>query len=116
MSVKLQRVLTYFTREIEDIYIRENFQRVRDYLRNDPVSRTQFTFLTHTFDTASTYSATLDIAHGAGFQPKDIILLSITDDDAATITWNYDDFTETTLNVTVSAACTIRAFVGRYGD
>ena len=114
MAGKLQRVLSYFSREVEDIYARENFQRIREFFRNDPVIQSQFTFFTHDF-AALAYPYTTDVPHTLTFTPKDVILLSVTNDDATTVTWNYDDFTATTLSITVSADCTIRAFVGRYG-
>lgn len=118
MAGQLQRVLNYFTREIQDAYIRENFQRLREYFRNDPVVQSQFTFATYDISDKSpspAYPFTQDVPHALKFTPTDVILLSVTNDDAASVTFNYDDFTDTTLNITVSAACTVRAFVGRYG-
>ena len=112
MARPLQRILNYFTREIENPYIRENFQRIREYFRDEPILRSQFTFVTETF--TNTASTTFDVPHGLSFTPTDIIFLSVTDDDAATVTFNYDDFTDSTISVTVSAACTIRLFAGRY--
>jgi hypothetical protein len=109
-------LLKLFTTEIADKYIRENFLRLDKYLRADVFGRCQFRFFEYTVENRGTFPLTLEVPHSLGFRPKDIITLSVADSDAATLAWNYDDFTRTNLSFTVSAACTIRAFVGRYGE
>lgn len=112
MSRRLQRILGYFTREIQDDYIRENFQRIREFFRDDAIIKGQFEFFTVTFASATT----LTPLHGLSFTPKDVILLSVTDADSAAITWHWDDFSDTTIKVQADAACTIRAYIGRYEE
>ena len=117
--MSLQRVLDYYLTEITDNYIRENFQRIREFLRDDPVQKTKFEFFklnTRDIDEGASYPITLEPQHFLSFQPRDVILLSVVDSDQATVTWNYDDFNSQTISLTASAACTIRALVGRYEE
>lgn len=104
-------LLKLFKTEVLDKYIRENFQRLEDRANVDVFDLGRFKFLTYAVGSAST----AELQHNLGFQPKDVIALSVSPDNT-TVTWNTDDFTRTTLSVTVSAACTVRALVGRYGD
>lgn len=104
--------------EITDNLIRENFKRLNDFIVGDILRKGNFKFFTYTVveQPTTSYPLTLSIIHNLGFQPKDIIQLSVSNPDSATVTWNYDDFSMTHVNFTVSAACTVRVFLGRYED
>lgn len=105
--------LKLFTNEIKDQYLQENFIRLEDFFREDPLQKFGFKFQEITFTAAVTARA---VRHFLMFTPKDIIQLSVTRPDSVTVTWHYDDFNETNLYVTTSGACTIRILVGRYEE
>lgn len=110
-------IITLFQREILDKYIRDNFRKLQDYINADPFAKGVFKFFT--FDLASDvthgYPRTLDVAHHLSFTPKDVLQLSVSP-DTVTVTWKPDSFTDSTVRVTFSAACTVRAFIGRYEE
>jgi len=114
--MSLQRVLNYYVREIADSYVKENFQRIREFLRDDPWQKGEFKVFTIEFPSTLTFPATLTPKHFLNFTPRDVVMLSVVDDDGATITWHYDDFNAETVKVQASAACTVRAFIGRYEE
>ncbi len=107
-----------FRAEIADKFSRENFAKIGDYLQDEPFRKGQFKFLEIDLTRATPaggYPATLDTPHGLSFIPKDVIMTAVIP-GTATVTWNYDSFTRSYLNLTISAAVTIRAYVGRYGE
>lgn len=97
------------TKEIDDIYIQENFKRLGDYFIEDAITRSKFEFLTVTFTGSST---NFKLQHKLGYVPKDVILMHNLNN--ATVTFSYSSFDETSIVVTVSAATTLRMLVGRY--
>lgn len=66
--------------------------------------------------TASYSAAVTDgkIAHGLGWVPRDVIVLK--EHPASTLTLNWDDFDDTYIYVTTSAACELRLFAGSYKE
>lgn len=98
-------------KDIDDTYIRENFKRLSDFLREFPLFRGEWAFFTLTFDAAVT---NLKVAHGLGFKPLDIIQTSIT--GAGSITFNYSLFNSETLDITTTDACVVRCFIGAYSE
>lgn len=100
-----------FRKELDNQYLRDNFQRLIDYFTKDAITRCGFMFIEITASSAVT---TADFPHGLGYEPKDMIIMSIT--GGATVTVNYDRFTDTYVNLTTSAATTIRALIGRYNN
>lgn len=114
--MSLARVRKLFTTEVQDRFSRENFLRLKNYLRDEAVLKTQFKFFEYTFGPNLSYSATVEIPHKLGFRPKDTIQLSVMNADDAVITWHYDDFTNTHVKITADKACTVRALLGRYED
>lgn len=116
------RLLKLFKTEIADRFVRENFSRVERYASSDVFSKGNFTFfeLALASDKATGYPATKEVTHALGFVPKDVLQLAVTPDTTTgyqtVVTWNFEDFTSTTLSITISAACTVRAFIGRYGE
>lgn len=96
-------------KEIEDIYTQENFKRLGEYFRIDPVTRCRFEFL----ETVIPGSVTnMQVFHRLGYVPKDVILLH--NSTNATVTFGYSLFTDEAVYVTSSAATTLRFLVGRY--
>ena len=110
-------MIQLFTIEILDEKIRENFRRLLSFFKDDPWQKGNFKFmeLTLASDTATGYPATMEVSHRLGFVPKDVVQTSVLP-TSVTVTWNYASFTRTTLSVTISAAVTLRAYVGRYGE
>lgn len=96
---------------IEDEYVRENFERLSNFLLNDGLLRGEWKFFTITFTAAVT---NLKYPHHLGFLPKDILQTSKT--GAGSITFNYDLFTATNLDITTTGACVVRFFAGSYKD
>ncbi len=104
-------MLRLFLERISDPYTRDQFQKVFEYVRDTAILRGEFKFFSYTFTKAET---NYRIPHGLGFLPLDVLQTSLT--GAGTLTWNYTLFTDTYLDVTTSAACVVRAFIGRYGE
>lgn len=104
-------MIKFFLQEIKDLFVRENFISLNRLLRSEATLKGNFKFFTYTFTAAATGAT---IQHTFGFVPKDVILLSVT--NGATVTFNYDNFTRTTIEVTSDAATTFRAFFGKYED
>lgn len=93
------------TREISDLYTRENFQKLNDFVRNSLLA--DFKFFEWTLKAGKQ-----PVRHGLGFKPKDVLLLHVS--PAASITWHHSETTVEDLSVTASVACTIRVFAGTY--
>lgn len=107
-----------FKTGVTDPLVQENFTKLDEYLQNEPFRKGQFKFMELDLTLATPaggYPATLDIPHGLGFIPKDIVVTAVVP-GTATVVWNWNDFTRTYLNATISAAVVIRAYVGRYGE
>ncbi len=75
---------------------------------SQPLLNSRFKF----FEIAFTAAGTFKVAHALGFQPQDVIHTSTT--GAGAITWNFGSFDTTDISVTVTDACTVRAFIGSY--
>lgn len=111
------RLLKLFKTEIVDSFLRENFSRIEKYAAESLFDKGNFSFFSFVLgsDVTVGYPATFDVQHRLSFLPTDVIQLNVTPDTAA-VTWNYDSFTRSTVNITVDKACTVRAFIGRYGE
>jgi len=106
----------FIYKDIKDVYIRENFKRLARFLQTWPLFRGEWAFFEETFDSAVT---DLDIAHGLGFKPQDIILTGVSGAGITgfgIITFNFDSFDETNINVSTTGACTVRFFAGAYKE
>lgn len=99
-------------REVDDPIIRENFRRVSDFFREDPLTKATFDFVSYDLK-ATTYPATVSVAHTFDFVPKDVITTSVVGGD---LIWEYAQFTRSLLFATISAPLTVRAFVGSYAE
>ena len=111
------RLLKLFKTEIVDQYLRENFSRIEKYAAESIFDKGNFSFFQFALGSDITvgYPATFDVQHRLSFRPTDVIQISVSPDDAV-VTWNSDSFTRSTVNITVDKACTVRAFIGRYGE
>lgn len=97
---------------IDDPKVQENLRRVSDFLRECPLLKGDFSFYELSLS-APTYPATVRYPHSLGYVPKDVLVTSST---GGTVTWNYASFTRTHLSVTISAAATVRCFLGSYAE
>ncbi len=105
--------IDYDVGPVNDSSTRDILQRIRNFIRDFPLFNGDWKFFEITFERGEDSKK---IPHGLTFIPKDVIQTAIINgtDDAAAVIWNYSYFDETYLDVTVSSACTVRAFIGRY--
>lgn len=96
---------------IDDQYIRENFERLTKFIQNQGILRGEWQFFEIVFPAAVTHYR---VPHNLGFQPKDILQTSLI--GAGSITFNYTLFDATYLDITTTGACTVRFFAGSYRD
>jgi hypothetical protein len=92
-----------------DPLIKDLFKKLADYLNAQHLLKADFIFKEITFTAART---NMKVPHGLNKVPRDLIQLSVTNGIA--VTWNYDLFSNTELDVTVSAAGSVRFFIGTY--
>lgn len=97
---------------IEDPAARENFSRIKIFLRDTPLVKSGFVFKELTANTAG---VTLDFKHNLKYIPKDVILTSV-NPSTAVATFEYESFDATFIRYSVTAPCVIRCFVGTYED
>ena len=103
----------FFLKETLDKYIRENFYRLDLFFKDEDILKAEFSFFTLTIPAAVTNKK---FAHNLSFVPTDVILLSVSKPDTTTVTWHYDKFDRENVEITTTAECTIRAFLGRFND
>lgn len=95
--------------EITDEYVKENFIRLQDFIRFYDMLNSRFQFFNIYVTAAST---NFKFAHNLGFMPLDLIQTSVI--GAGAITWNYDKFDSTFLDMTTTGAVAVRGFIGRF--
>jgi hypothetical protein len=105
------RIPELLLKDIQDVYIRENFRRITLFFQDFPFFRGEWAFFEREFAGAVTNE---EVAHGLGFKPLDVIQTSKI--GAGSITFNFSLFTDTHINVTTTGACTVRFFVGAYKE
>ncbi len=101
--------ISLYRKEVEDEYSRENFKRLQDFINNSPLNKGEFKFFEIQLSAAVTNQKW---RHGLGFVPMDVLQTYVS--GGVTVTWNFDLFDRTNLDLTTSGATTIRAFIGRY--
>jgi hypothetical protein len=100
---------------IGDGIVRENLDNLRQELEEHPLINFDGEHFELVFDATFTYPLTNHkIPHGLGLKPLDVIQTSAT--GAGALTWNYLNFTESHLDVSVTGQCRVRAFIGRYSE
>lgn len=98
---------TLLVREIGDVYVRENFNRLMKFFQTQNQMQ-DYKFFEVTF--AGAGSKTL--LHGMGRSPYDIIRLSLTGPGA--VTFKRGSFNSRSIEMSASDACSIRFFMGTY--
>lgn len=94
---------------IKDPKIREAFQLIKEEFDRQFFNRGLWQF----FEITVTGSVTnYRYQHRLGFKPKDILQTSLTGTGA--LTWNYDQFDDTYLDLTTTDSCVVRLFAGAY--
>ena len=96
-------------KEVVDDFARQNFVRITDEFNSYEILKGQWKFFEITIASAVT---NYKFSHQLRFVPKDIIQTSLT--GAGAITWNYTSFSTSTLDITTTGACVVRAFIGRF--
>lgn len=91
--------------------VRDNFETVQKTINDEPILRGNFK---HFEITVNRQVDNLRYKHTLGFTPRDVITTYVSDQES--VIWNYSSFTSQFLDITTSGACTIRAFIGRYGE
>lgn len=100
-----------FVKEISDTFLQENFKRLQEALKSEPILNPSFLFYSIT-TTGAVTDATFK--HNLSYVPKDVLLMNVS--AAQTVTFNYDLFDATNIFYTTTGACTFRFFLGRYGE
>jgi len=98
-------------KDIDDIYIRENFKRLTAFFQKETLLKGSFKFFELTFDSAVTGKT---VQHGLGFKPLDVIQTSSI--GSGNVTFNYADFNRDSISVTATGPCVVRAFIGAYKE
>lgn len=93
--------------------MREILENLRSALNSEVFAKIEGAHLKIVLDAAVTNKR---IPHGLKFVPKDVVQTFVTPDSGVTVTWNYDEFDATYIDLTTNGACTIRAIVGRYEE
>lgn len=101
----------FILKDIEDEYVRENFNRLNDFMRAFPLFKGSFKFCNLVFDRALTNQK---IAHGLGFKPTDVLVSRVL--GPGILTFEYLDFDDKSLVITTTGACQVRAFIGAYRE
>lgn len=105
-----QQIPVLYTKEIQDLYIRTNFQRLVSYFSAQN-QLTNFNFFELVFTDPPPLGEQF-LAHGLGYVPKDILVTHIT--GAGKVEFKYANFTNKLVSYTVTGPCRIRFFVGTY--
>lgn len=103
--------LDLILKDIDDIYVRENFFRISKYIQNQTILDGQWKF--YELEFLSPVS-NFRYKHGLSFVPKDIIVLAI--DGNRNIYFNYELFDSEFLSITCFGPCRIRFLIGAYRD
>ncbi len=104
LNIRVESIKT-----IEDV--KDALQKIKERLEASVFDRGEFKFFEIVFTGAQT---NLKYPHKLGFTPKDILQLSIT--GTGVVTWNYSSFDSSTLDLTSTGACIVRAYVGRHQE
>jgi hypothetical protein len=103
-------LISLLVNQVLDGFVRANFQRLQDYLNASSLLRGNYSFRELTLGAVTNHN----VAHSLGFVPVDIIQTYVS--DGADVIWHYDNFTSTTLQVSTTKACTVRAYIGRHKE
>ena len=95
-------------KEIQDVYLRQNFQNLSDYFsaQNQLIN---FNFFEIVFTKATD---NYKLAHNLTFAPLDILLSQLT--GSGSVSFNIGLSDDTYLNISCSDACRVRFYVGKF--
>lgn len=96
---------------IDDPVVRENFLKVQQFIKEWPFTKGTWRFYDVSFVGAVT---NFKYPHNLGFIPKDVV--QTFKSGAGTVTYNYDSFDATNIDITTTGAAQIRFFLGRYAE
>lgn len=100
-------MLKLLLRETQDEIARENFSRIAKELDNDIISSGNWRFIELAITGAV---SNFRYEHNMGFKPLDVIVTSTI---GGTVTFNFNLFSDTHIDITTSATATVRFFLGR---
>lgn len=98
--------------EVTDKFSQENFKRLIGYFKTQEFMKGEWRFVEITLNSAVTE---YKYPHRIGFMPMDVVQTRLTP-AGVTLTWNYSKFDTEYINISTSAACVVRAFIGRYSE
>lgn len=104
-------IISFNLETIKDTQVIKALQRIKEVFRPQVLLDGQWRFYEITFTKAVD---NLKYPHGLKFTPLDVLQTYISAD--AAVIWNYNEFDGENLDITVSAPCTVRAFIGRYQE
>lgn len=102
---------------ITDPQMRENFKRIGDFLTGHPILKANFEQFTISVPTPGALVNNFRFPHNLGYTPRDILVTSAI--GSGTVTWNYDKFSSTELDLSITGAAAggtvvLRVFVGNF--
>lgn len=97
-------------KEIVDQYVRENFQKLGNFLSGQAILKGQWQFITISESTAVINKP---YQHGLKFIPKDVLVTSVI---GGSLTFNYARFDEKYIYITTDGPVEGRSFVGLYAE
>ena len=101
-------------KNIKDKYIYDALKGIEEELTQEqPWMKGKWQYIEKQFSAASADAA---IAHNLKFAPKDVIILSKTNDDSTSVTIHWDDFDDTYIYLTTDGAVNIRMYVGTHEE
>lgn len=100
-----------FLKEIDDVFVRENFKKILSLLNTNPVLNGEFKFFEVDIPAAS---SPFKLRHGLSFVPKDILVTFIEGDHR--FYFEYQNFTKEEIWITNDGPVRIRFLAGRYSN
>lgn len=109
--------LVILLQALNDPQVRENFKRIADFLTGHPILKGNFEFFSFSVATPGTSVNNYRFPHNLGYTPRDILVTSAI--GSGTVTWNFDKFSSTELDLSIAGATpggtlTLRVFVGNF--
>ena len=100
-------MIQLLVKQVDDEIVQENFKRIQDFF-NIQYLMDSFKFYEFSVPGARVH---YKFKHNMTSIPKDVIILSVIGGD---VTFNYSLFDRDYIDITTSAASTIRCFIGTY--
>jgi hypothetical protein len=112
MTTSSQYTVNLIEDNLQDPVARKNFSRIKIFLRDAPLLKAGFVFKEIQVGAAG---VPLEFKHNLKFVPKDLIITSVIP-STAVVSFVYENFDDMFIRYSATAPCTIRCFVGTYGD